>query len=182
MLLCPLLLLLITRKGWRAFPWFFTYSAFAVCAGIGRFVTSNHRARYFWMYWMTEAGYDVLGTCVMFEVSRRVFGNLGRSWWPRLLFPLLIVMSAVLTLGRGPSLPSGLSSSMMKAILLGEIFVRFLEVIMFATLVTLVPLHADARDLMCVKSVADEAGSFSSYRPQSRANLPQAAASKMSLL
>jgi hypothetical protein len=139
-LLGVLLFALIARRCWSLFPWFFTYAVFAVCAGLARFITRNQTHAYFWTYWITEALYDLLGVCVMYEVSRRVFGNIGRSWWPRLLFPGMVVVSVVLTVGRGTSSPSGLHNRAMVLIILGEIFIRFLEVIMFATLVTLVPV------------------------------------------
>jgi len=84
--------------------------------------------------------YAVLGVSVMYEVARRVFGNLGRSWWPRLLFPGMIGVSLILAVGRTSAVPSGLSNRALGLIILGEIFIRFLEVIMFATLVTLVPV------------------------------------------
>jgi len=138
-LLCVLLYLLVKRQGWRSAPWFFSYTAFAILAGLARFFSRNHRAMYFWTYWTTDAAYALLGICVMYEVSRSVFVNLGRSWWwPRLLFTGMIVVSAVLTGLRGSALPPGLKYRAMEFILFGEVFVRFLEVIMFATLMTLV--------------------------------------------
>ncbi len=139
-LLSVLLYVLIARRCWRSFPWFFSYVAFAVCAGVARFVSRNHDTGYLWTYWITEAGYDLLGICVMYELSRRVFANVGRSWLPRLLFPGTVIASVILTAGRGAALPSGLHNRATVLIILGEIFVRFLEVIMFATLVTLVPV------------------------------------------
>jgi hypothetical protein len=139
-LLSVLLFFLLKRRCWRSVPWFFSYAAFALCADLARFISHNERKAYFWTYWTTEAVYAVLGVSVMYEVARRVFGNLGRSWWPRLLFPGMIVVSAILTVGRGAAVPPGLSNRAMALIILGEIFKNFLEVIMFATLVTLVPV------------------------------------------
>jgi len=138
--LSVLLVFLVKKRCWRSVPWFFSYVAFALCADLARFIFHNQRPAYFWIYWTTEAVYAVLGVGVMYEVARRVFGNLGRSWWPRLLFPAMIGVSAILTIGRGSAVPSGLSYRTLALIILGEIFIRFLEVIMFATLVTLVPV------------------------------------------
>lgn len=135
-----LLVFLLKKRSWRSVPWFFSYVAFALCADLARFITQNQQWAYVWTYWTTEAVYAVLGVGVMYEVSRRVFGNLGRSWWPRLLFPGMIAVSLVLTVGRGSAVPSGLPNRAMALIILGEIFIKFLEVIMFATLVTLVPM------------------------------------------
>lgn len=139
-LLAVLLGVLLKRRAWRSFPWFFVYVAFAVGADAARFVSHNTAAAYFWTYWITEAGYAALGIGVMYEVSRRTLGNLGRWWWLRALFPLMIIVSVVLTIGRGTSLPVGLDNRLMIVIIFSEIAVRFLEVLMFVTLVTLVPL------------------------------------------
>lgn len=138
-LLSVLLAVLLRRRAWRSFPWFFAYAAFAVGADVARFITRNGHA-YFWTYWMTEAGYALLGIAVMYEVSRKTFGNLGRWWWLRALFPILILVSVAITIGRGTGLPVGLYNRTMVAIVFTEIAVRFLQVLMFATLVTLVPV------------------------------------------
>jgi hypothetical protein len=138
-LLGVLLGVLLARRAWRGFPWFFAYVVFAVGADVARFVSRNGPA-YFWTYWLTEAGYAILGIGVMYEVSRRTLGNLGRWWWLRALFPLMIVASVVITIGRGTGLPVGLYNRAMVLIIFSEIAVRFLEVLMFVSLVTLVPV------------------------------------------
>jgi hypothetical protein len=138
-LLGVLLGVLLRRRAWRSFPWFFAYVAFAVAAGVVRFVLRNSPA-YFWTYWSTEAGYALLGIAVMYEVFRRTLGNLGRWWWLRALFPLLIAVSVLITISRATSLPVGLQNRLMVWIIFSEIAVRFLQVLMFATLVTLVPV------------------------------------------
>lgn len=140
LLLSVLLGFLLKKRCWRSVPWFFSYVTFALCADLARFITHNQRTAYLWTYWTTEAVHAVVGVGVMYEVARRVFGNLGRSWWPRLLFPGMIAVSLILTVGRFSAVPSGLPNRAITLILLGEIFISFLEVIMFATLVTLVPV------------------------------------------
>ena len=140
--LCALLCVLVARRSFRSFPWFTAYVFFAVCAGIARFFVRNRPPDYFYTYWITEGGYALLGICVMYEAFKRVFGNLGRSGWPRLVFPIMVVLSAVLTYGRVSAFPMGLHmhNHLINAIILGEIAVRFLECLIFATLVTLVPI------------------------------------------
>ena len=123
------------------FPWFVAYVAFALCADLARGLVHNRVTPYFYIYWSTEAGYGLLGICVMSEVFRTVLGNLARWRWPRLVFPIMVLLSAGLTAGQVSLLPAGLHRHhLMGAILLGEIAVRFLEVLMLSSLVTLVAL------------------------------------------
>jgi hypothetical protein len=129
---------LLARRTYFTFPWFTAYVIFATLAGIARFVVRNNAAPYFYTYWYTECGFEVLGIAVMYEVFRRVFGNLGRFGWPRLLFPLMVVISAMLSIGRG--VPSTLHNHFIALLIQGEIAVRLLQVMIFAVLVTLVPL------------------------------------------
>jgi len=111
---------------------------FATVAGGARFVVRNEPTPYFYTYWFTEAGYALLGIAVMYEVFHRVFGNLGRFGWPRLVFPMMVVISTVLSIGRG--VPATLHNHLIAVIIQGEIAVKLLEVLIFAVLVTLVPL------------------------------------------
>ncbi len=39
-------------------------------------------------YWITEAGYDLLGILAMYELLRLVLRNLARRWWARLISQL----------------------------------------------------------------------------------------------
>src|SRR5579859_4423335 len=138
----PLLLLivlvgvLVARRAYSSFPWFTAYVIFATLAGIARFLVRNKAAPYFYTYWYTEGGYAILGIAVMYEVFRRVFGNLGRFGWPRLLFPLMVLISAILSIGHG--VPTTLHNHFIALLIQGEIAVRLLQVMIFAVLVTLV--------------------------------------------
>jgi hypothetical protein len=125
------------------FPWFVTYVAFAVAADLARAaLVHNHVASYFFVYWATEAVYGILGIGVMYEVFKAALGTIARWKWPRLVFPVMITISGALTAGEVSLLPAGLDKHhhIIDAILLGEIAVRFLEVLMFSSLVALVAL------------------------------------------
>jgi hypothetical protein len=138
-LLIVLLGLLVRRRVYATIPCFFAYAAFAVGADVARFVSHSHQYPYYLTYWITEAGYDVLGILVMFAVVRTVLGNVTRAWWVRLVFPAVLIAGVAMSLARTDAVPSrivGLSSY----IVAGEIAVRFVQVIVFAGLVTLVPL------------------------------------------
>jgi hypothetical protein len=137
-LLAWLLWVLFRGRNYRAFPWFSAYVTFGVAAGMARFV-AHHRDTYYATYWITEAGYDVLGILVMNEVLRTALGNLTRARWSRLIFPAVLVASIGLSLARAHAVPPHVGG-IPSYIVIGEIAVRFAEVFIFAGLVTLVPV------------------------------------------
>jgi hypothetical protein len=130
---------LVRRSAYKADPCFFAYTAFAVVADVARFVVHNHPRAYYLTYWITEAAYDILGVLVMYEVLRTVLGNLTRAWWARLVFPAILVSGLGISLARANLVPSRLSGILFY-IVVCEIAVRFVQVFVFAGLVTLVPL------------------------------------------
>jgi hypothetical protein len=138
-LLALLLGLLLRKRAYNACPCFFAYVALAVAADVARFVALDHPGPYFATYWITEAGYDLLGILVMYEVLRTVLGSLTRSWWARLIFPAVLVAGIGMSLARANVIPSRLSGPEFY-IAVGEIAVRFVQVLVFAGLVTLVPV------------------------------------------
>jgi hypothetical protein len=138
-LLAALLWTLIRMRAYCRVPWFFAYTAFAVIADVARFTVHSHHDPYYATYWITEAGYDVLGILVMYEVLRAVLGNLTRAWWVRLIFPTIVVVSIGMSLARTHDVPPNVSG-IPAYIVIGEIAVRFVQVFVFAGLVTLVPL------------------------------------------
>lgn len=139
-LLVILLWVLIRKRAYLACPWFFLYVAFGAAADIARFATRDHAHAYYATYWITEAGYDVLGILVMYEVLRLVLGSLARARWSRGIFLPLFVISAGLALTRAHAAPTQFGHGMAFYILVGEISVRFVQVVVFAGLVTLVPV------------------------------------------
>jgi len=138
-LLTLLLWTLVRRGAYVVVPCFFGYTAFAVVADVARFAVHNYTHAYYLTYWITEAVYDVLGVLVMYEVLRTVLGNLTRAWWARLVFPAILVSGLGISLARADLVPSRLGG-LLFYIVVCEIAVRFVQVFVFAGLVTLVPL------------------------------------------
>jgi hypothetical protein len=138
-LLAVLLGVLLRRRAYTTSPWFFVYAIFGVIAGLARFVAHSYATRYYATYWVTEAGYDLLGILVMYEVLRAVLGNLARAWWARLVFPTILLAGAGMGWARTDVVPARFSGIEFY-IVVGEIAVRFVQVFVFAGLVTLVPL------------------------------------------
>jgi hypothetical protein len=130
---------LAQRRAYRTFPFFFTYVTFAVAADLARFAALGHQHSYRITYWTTEAGYDILGILVMYEVLRSVLGSLARARWTRLILLFLIIVGVGLSVAHRQAVPPKVTGFLVY-IVLGEIAVRFVQVLVFAGLVTLVPL------------------------------------------
>jgi hypothetical protein len=140
LLLLTLVFVLLRRGAYRTFPWFFGYAVFGVSADTMRFITRSHPSLYHSVFWATEAGYDLLGILVMHEVVRAVLGDLTRRGRSRLVFPTLFVLAVALSLARAHAVPSQFGHGIPSYIMVGEIAVRFMQVFVFAGLVTLVSL------------------------------------------
>jgi hypothetical protein len=138
LLLLLLVFVLLRRGAYRAFPWFFGYAVFGVSADTMRFIARSHPSLYHSVYWTTEAGYDLLGILVMYEVVRVVLGNITRGRLSRIVFPALLVLAFALSLARAHSVPSQFGHGIPFYIMVGEVAVRFVQVFIFAALVTIV--------------------------------------------
>jgi|SRR5580700_2928388 hypothetical protein len=142
-LLMLLLWVLVRRRAQQVCPFFFAYVAFGVAAGVARLaarlLAPLRPEVYYATYWITEAGYDLLGILVMYELLRTVLGNLTRAWWSRLIFPAVLIAGVGLSLARAHASPAQFERGP-SYILAGEIAVRFVQVLVFAGLVTAVPL------------------------------------------
>jgi hypothetical protein len=139
-LLAILLWVLLQRRAYRIAPCFFSYAAFGLAAGVARFAIRHHPHAYYSTYWITEAGYDLLGMLVMYEVLRTLLSSLTHAWWSRLVFPIILLGGIGLSLGRAQVAPVHFSGRMAFCIITGEIAVRFVQVFVFAGLVALVPV------------------------------------------
>jgi hypothetical protein len=130
---------LLRKRAYALVPCFFAYITFAVAAGVARFAVHSRHDAYYLTYWITEAGYDLLGILVMYEVLQMVLGSLTRAWWARLIFPAILTAGIGMSVARASVVPSRLSGTLFY-IAVGEIAVRFVQVSVFAGLVTLVPV------------------------------------------
>jgi hypothetical protein len=160
MLLLVLLCLLVRRRSWRSLPWFFAYVVFAICADLARFITQSHPYPYFWTYWTTEVGYVLLGFCVMYEVFRKIFGDLRRILWLRLIPGIIIIMALFATRHTEYLSRDLMTNKAIMLIVVGELSAKFVNVMMFTTTVTLVPITG-LRWRQCAFGVAFGFGVFS---------------------
>jgi hypothetical protein len=138
-LLAVLLGLMVRNRAFRTWPWFFVYVAFAVTAGVARFVTRGHLRPYFFTYWITDAGYAILGALAMYEILRKVLRGLAGIWWTHLIFPALVAIGVGLSLWRAQLVPPQVQG-LLACIVVGEIAVRFVEILVFVGLVGFIAL------------------------------------------
>ena len=99
-----LIFLLVRRRAFRTFPFFFIYTVFAVLAELCKFaVVREHQSSlaYFYLYWGAEAVYAVLGFLAIHEVFRHVFENFNSFPWFKFLLPIV----GVIMLGIAVTIP-----------------------------------------------------------------------------
>jgi len=136
-LLAVLLFLMLRNRAYKVCPWFFAYVAFGVCADVARFVAHDHPRPYFATYWTTEAGYEILGILVMYELLRMVLKNLAGRWWARLILPAALVLGIALSLAHARAAPPQFSG-LRYYLVVGEIAVRLVQGLIFIGLVVAV--------------------------------------------
>lgn len=109
--LLVLLALIIWRKIYREFPFFFAYVLTAFGAGVLRFFALRHFRQtwlpYFYTYWVTEAILVLLGFLVLYEVFLiHLFPEFNTTRIYRWLFPAMGVIALGLTIWLWLSAPS----------------------------------------------------------------------------
>jgi hypothetical protein len=99
-----LIFLLIRRRAYSTFPFFVTYTVFAVVAEICKFALfyrHQNTVQYFYLYWGAEAIYAVLGFLAIHEVFSQVFKNFNALPW----FKFLLPAAGFLMLGISAAIP-----------------------------------------------------------------------------
>jgi hypothetical protein len=143
-LLALLLLFMLQNRAYKICPWFFSYVAFGVAASVARLVVDSQPHAYYATYWITEAGYCLLGILAMYEVFRVIVRYVGSRWWIHLIFPGVVIAGTWLSLARAHAVPPRVNG-LLYYIVIGEIAVRFVQVL--AVLLTVVPLFGFRRHL-----------------------------------
>jgi hypothetical protein len=141
-LLALLFFLMLRNRAYKVCPWFFSYVAFGVAASVARLVVDGQPHAYYAAYWITDAGYCLLGILAMYEVFRVVIRYLTPRWWIYLIFPGVVIAGTGLSLARAHAVPPRVTG-LLYYIVIGEIAVRFVEV--FAVLLTVIPLFGFRR-------------------------------------
>jgi hypothetical protein len=136
-LLAVLLCLMLRNRSYKLCPWFFAYVAFGNGASVARFLAYGHPHPYFATYWLTEAGFCLLGILGMHEVFRRVLGNLACAWRAELIFATVLFASVGLSLARAHA-ASPQFSGISQYIVVSELAVRCAQVLIFVATVATV--------------------------------------------
>jgi len=139
-LLAVLLSLMLRNRAYRAWPWFLVYVVFAVAADAARFAVHNHPGPYRFTYWLTDAGYAVLGALAMYEILRKVLRGFAYLWWTHLIFPAMVAVGIGLSLWRAQLVPPQVHGRLLLCIVVGEIAVRFVQIIVFVGMVGFIAL------------------------------------------
>jgi len=139
-LLAVLLGLMLRGRAYRAWPWFFSYIAFGISADVARFATLKHPHPYYFIYWLTDAGYALLGASAMYEILRKVLRGLVGIWWTHLIFLAVVAIGVGLSLWRAQLVPPQVQGRLLASIVVGEIAVRFVQILVFVGLVVFVAL------------------------------------------
>jgi hypothetical protein len=131
---------MLRKRHYRTYLFFFTYTLFSILSAIARAAAATYANAYFYVYWITDVALAILGSLVMYEVCRIVFRNLGKARWLPAVFGLVAAVSVILTIGRTSRPLSGAEHSLMTWVVGAELGLRFLQVLVFVMLLVLVAL------------------------------------------
>ena len=129
-LLAVLLGLMVRNRAFRTWPWFFAYVAYGVSADLARIVTHSYPRPFYFTWWLTDAGYALLGTLAMYEILRKVLRGMASSWWTHLIFPAVVAAGVSLSVAHARYTPPQVSG-LLYYVVVGEIAVRFSQVLLF---------------------------------------------------
>src|SRR5258708_26606758 len=107
LLVCVLAVLLIRRKVYREYPFFFAYVLSSVLILAFKLSVIGSYLIYFKVYWVGEAFYAVGTLFVLYEAFRWVFYGFHELWWFRLFFPVVVVIIYAIAVTRALLHPPG---------------------------------------------------------------------------
>jgi hypothetical protein len=136
-LLAVLLYLMIRNRAYGAYRCFWAYVIFGNGASLARLIALDHPRPFFFTYWLTDAGYALFGALAMYEVFGAVLRYPTRVWWARHAFPAILVTGIGLSLARANIVPPHVNG-LLYFVVVGEIAVRFVQVLAFVGLVAFV--------------------------------------------
>jgi hypothetical protein len=126
----------------KRFPYFFAYTLFSVASGGVKAVVHGNGWPYFFVYWISEALYAVLGFLSIYEAFRTVFRSFYVLLWFRYLLPGVAGFALVLALLKGLLFPPQQAPPLLATILVAELAVRFIQGFVFALFVVLAWLRS----------------------------------------
>src|SRR5216684_2756896 len=134
--------LLIWRKLYREFPFFFAYVSSSVIIPVVRVSVSGHYRLFVEVYWATDIVYALLALLALHEIFRRVFIAFFSKWWFSLLFPCsALAILAIATVYHTAHLPVQANRVMSLIVSLG-IAVNLVQATLFLLFCSLVAFHS----------------------------------------
>jgi hypothetical protein len=93
--------ILVRRKLYKQYAFFFAYVLFAIAAAGIRFLSGRYGYRAFFMtYWITEGVYAILALCALYEAFHDVFRIDYEDWpWFKGIFPVAVGVLAAFFVG-----------------------------------------------------------------------------------
>ncbi len=140
MLVCVLAVLLIRRKVYREFPFFFAYVLSSVLILVFKLSVIGNYLSYFKVYWVGEAFYAVGTLFVLYEAFRWVFYGFHELWWFQLLFPVVVVIISAIAVTSALRHPPAQAPQIVGVILSFGSAVGYLKASIFCLFVLLVLL------------------------------------------
>jgi hypothetical protein len=123
-----LILVLLAKKAWGKFPFFFAYSAFSLIVALTLYLVHGYRAIYFYVYYSCEGIGLLLGFGVVYEIFRKLlfpYPVLRRV--ANCVFPAAIAVFVLLATIVVYAQSSGEQNKLMAGVLIAEEAVRIVE-------------------------------------------------------
>lgn len=93
-LLVWLAAVIVRRRLYREYPFFFAYVAFSLLTQVALLCVSRDKLAYFFVYWVAAAVSAVLALLALHEAFHDVFYGFYSFWWFRLIFPGVVAVIA----------------------------------------------------------------------------------------
>jgi hypothetical protein len=132
-----LAVILISRRTHNQFPFFGLYAYSAVLIEIIRLSVLRQYQTFFKIYWLTEAIYAVFSLLALHEIFRRVFMAFYVELWFKLLFPIVVILAALVTILEAIYHPPFEASRIIALILLFGMAMSFMKTGMFCLFMTI---------------------------------------------
>jgi hypothetical protein len=133
-----LALILLGRKLFKSYPFFFAYTSFAVISSLIGLSARNNSGLYFAFFWASEVIYSVLVFFALQEIFHLAFRNFYGMRWFRLIFPGIGVLMIVVAILRTVLHPAPGATWRTTLIISLEITTGFLQIGIFCVFVLLI--------------------------------------------
>src|SRR5947209_7276480 len=140
-----LVAMLVRRKAYREFRFFFWFVVFSIAVDVLRYSVElqQNRKIYFWVYWITAFLDDIFNLFVLYEVFWRTFREFYRRLkWFWLIFPGAVLAALVIALLFHASVRPPKEPGVITLVFSIEIAIDLIELLLFAVFFLLVKFFA----------------------------------------